>query len=79
MHTFCDKIIYMNDFKSRLKELRLENGYSQADVSRALGLTRNAFTNYELGIREPSLSTLIAICKFFHVTSDYLLGLSDNY
>lgn len=69
----------MDDFKTRLKELRLEHGYSQAEVSKALGLTRNAFTNYELGIREPSLTTLIAICKLFNVSSDYLLGLSDNY
>lgn len=52
---------------------------SQGEVSKALGLTRNAFTNYELGIREPSLDTLRAICLLFEISADYLLDLSDNY
>ena len=53
-------------------------GVSQKVVSSALGLTRNAFTNYENGIREPSLETLKKICVYFDVSSDYLLGLLDK-
>ncbi|MDE7158230.1 MAG: helix-turn-helix transcriptional regulator [Clostridiales bacterium] len=65
----------MEDFAQKLKELRLEKGLKQKEVSEALGLSKNAFTNYELGIREPSLDTLKKICKFFNVSSDYLLDL----
>ncbi len=67
----------MTDFAEKLKTLRLENGLSQKDVSFALGMTRNAFTNYETGIREPSLETLKKICRYFNVSADYLLGLED--
>ena len=67
----------MTDFAEKLKTLRLENGLSQKDVSSALGMTRNAFTNYEPAIREPSLETLKKICRYFNVSADYLLGLED--
>ncbi len=68
----------MNDFAKRLKELRIENNLTQAEVSKRLGLTRNAFSNYESGIRQPSYETLKEICKFFNVSADYLLGLNDK-
>ena len=41
----------MEKLSEKLKELRLEKGLSQKEVSTALGLTRNAFTNYENGYR----------------------------
>lgn len=63
----------------RLKELRQSKGYTQAYCSKILGLTRNAFTNYELGIREPSLEVLLKIRELFGTTCDYLLGVTDTY
>lgn len=67
----------MDKLAEKLKELRLEKGLSQKEVSTALGLTRSAFTNYENGYREPSLETLKKICQFFDVSADYLLGLKN--
>lgn len=67
----------MDDFSNKLKSLRLERGLTQGEVSKSLGLSRNAFTNYELGIREPSFDTLKKICLLFEVSADYLLGLED--
>ena len=65
----------MKDLSEKLKTLRLDKGLTQAEVSKELGLTRNAIANYETGIREPSLEILIKICQFFNVSADYLLGL----
>lgn len=59
----------------KIRKLRLEKGLSQKEVAYLLGLSKNAFTNYELGIREPSLNTLKKICELFDVSADYLLGL----
>ncbi len=69
----------MNIFHERIRELRIEKGLSQGDVAKQLGITRSAYANYEQGTREPSLDCLVSICKFFDVTADYLLGLSDSY
>ena len=67
----------MEKLAEKLKELRIEKGLSQREVSSALGMTRNAFTNYENGYSEPSLDNLKKICQFFDVSADYLLGLKD--
>ncbi|MDR1600464.1 MAG: helix-turn-helix domain-containing protein [Oscillospiraceae bacterium] len=64
----------------RLKELRQQAGLTQAQVARSLGMPRNSYCNYELGIREPTFSLLFKFADFFNVTIDYLLGYSDiNY
>ena len=61
----------------KLKILREQKGVSQKDVAKAIGLTTSAYSNYEQGTREPSIQIIIKLCKFFNVTSDYLLGLAD--
>lgn len=63
--------------KERLKLLRKELGISQKVVAKAIGVTLSAYSNYEQGLREPSNEILIKLCKFFKVSSDYLLGLED--
>ncbi|MDE7306762.1 MAG: helix-turn-helix transcriptional regulator [Clostridia bacterium] len=64
-------------FNERLKEQRVEKGLKQSDVAKQLGISVSCYAGYEQGYREPDLKTLIAICKFFSVSSDYLLGLED--
>lgn len=68
----------MKIFHEKLRDLRMARGLSQAEVSAALGLTRSAYANYEQGIREPSYETLRAICKFFNVSADFLIGVSET-
>ncbi|WP_438848575.1 helix-turn-helix domain-containing protein [Anaerocaecibacter muris] len=67
----------MEGLSVKLKELRVEKGMSQSEVSRAIGLTRCAYTNYEKGIREPSLTVFKKICIVLGVSADYLLGITD--
>ncbi len=67
----------MVDFAKKLKEIRMEKGYSQKETSLKLGMSKNAYSNYEMGIREPSLDTLKKICQLFDTSSDYLIGLKD--
>lgn len=50
---------------------------TQADVAKAIGITVSAYSNYEQGIREPSIELLKALCRYFNVSSDYLIGLED--
>ena len=61
----------------RLKLLRLESGLSQKEVAKNIGITTSAYSNYEQGIREPSVDIIVALCKFFDVSADYLLGLKE--
>ena len=63
---------------TKLKELRLEKGLTQKQVAEQLGISSTCYSGYEQGYREPDLKTLIKICRFFDISSDYLLGLKDE-
>lgn len=66
-------------FPERLKELRKEKGVTQKVVADYLGITIKAYCFYELGQRMPPIPTLLKLCEFFGVSSDYLLGRTDSY
>ena len=75
---FQDFLYYvLMDFKTRLKELRLEKGLSQKQLGEIIGASYSAVGYWETGINEPKISYVIALCKFFDVSADYLLGLSE--
>lgn len=60
-----------------LKTLRLENNMSQVELARSLGLSANTISQYETGKRFPDQNGIIMICRFFNVSADFLLGLSE--
>lgn len=62
----------------RLKDLRDEFGYDQKEMGKKLNITTSAYGYYEQGRNEPPLETLIKIAGIFKVSTDYLLGLSDQ-
>lgn len=57
----------------RLRELRLKSGLSQSVVAAALGVTQQAYANYESAKRELSPENLRKLADFFDVSVDYLL------
>ena len=61
----------------RLKELREEKGYTQKQLADNLGINSVTYLHYEKEQREPPLPLLADIAKFYGVSVDYLLGLSD--
>lgn len=66
-------------WNDKLKDLRTEKSLTMKQVAEGLSIPLQTYANYEHGTREPSIEMIVAICKFFDITSDYLLGLSDGY
>ncbi|MBQ8524383.1 MAG: helix-turn-helix transcriptional regulator [Clostridia bacterium] len=64
-------------FAKRLVELREKRSISQQQLADAIGVTRQSLSLYERAERTINIELLAAIAKYFGVTSDYLLGLSD--
>lgn len=62
------------EFRSRLKELRIENNESQQDLGRILNMSKMAISHWESGHSEPSIAQLIIIADHFEVSVDYLIG-----
>ena len=65
----------MDNFAERLKELRIDKNLTQTQLSKETGLSQACIAKLENGSRAPSVDTIIALAKFFKVTTDYLLGL----
>ena len=66
------------DFGKKLKELRLGAGYTQAQLGDLIGVTKSVISFYELQERSPSPDVLIKLSQIFHVSTDYLLGLTTK-
>ena len=68
----------LEGFSSRLKQLRNERGIKQSDVAAALGWVYQNYQKIEYGKVNVTASTLISLAQYFKVSTDYLLGLSDD-
>lgn len=66
------------DYRKRLYDLRVDNDLRQEDVANVLRISSQAYGLYENGKRGLPIEHLVTLCKFYNVTSDYLLGLSDK-
>jgi len=62
----------------RLKALRIERGLTQEELADAVGVHRGAIANYETGRRDPEALVLLRLAKYFNVSSEYLMGLTDD-
>ncbi len=62
----------------RLKALREKKGISQKFVATKIGVNNSTLSGYESGYREPDGETLLRLADFYEVTTDYLLGRSNN-
>ncbi len=61
-------------FAHKLRALRNEAGYTQAQLGNILGISTSCVGMYEQGRREPDAAMLMRICSVFSVNADYLLG-----
>ncbi|MCI8342620.1 MAG: helix-turn-helix transcriptional regulator [Firmicutes bacterium] len=64
----------MANFHNRLKKLRKQKSFTQADVGKYLDYGYTTISNYERGKNEPSFSDLIKLADLFGVSTDFLLG-----
>ena len=62
----------------RIKALRIEQNLTQQEMSDLLGCTQVCYSHYEMGDRSISIFTLIKIAKIHRVSTDYILGLTDD-
>ena len=61
-----------------MRNLRQDNDLSQKKVADMLGVAQTTYSQYELEKRPMPIDYLIALCKFYNVSADYLLGLSNR-
>ena len=67
-----------SSISTRLRQLREELHLRQDQVAQLMGVNKNAISTYENGTREPSLGMLVRLAHLYRVSTDYLLGRSNN-
>jgi len=67
-----------NIFGERVLTLRRQKGLKQKELGEILGLSGKAISTIETGDRKTSIDNLAALAQYFHVSTDYLLGITDD-
>ena len=66
----------MGDLYVNLRNIRIRSGFSQQDVANYLGITRQAYSHYEVGRRKPDYEVLLKLSEFFGVSVADIIGSS---
>lgn len=62
----------------RIKDLREDADLTQQEIAQYLHIKQNTYSQYENGHRQLPIEVLIALAKYYHTSTDYLLGLTDK-
>ena len=68
----------MFGYIKRIRDLREDHDLTQQEVADILGTSQTMYARYERGANELPLHHLIALCKLYNVSADYVLCLSDE-
>ncbi len=77
LHRSDDFYVDLSVFNKRLKELRTQKNLSQFQLAKKTNLTKTSINHWENGKCPPNANAVVALARYFGVTTDYLLGESD--
>lgn len=72
--------IFWGDYMQfqRMEDLRIDNDKTQDNIAEYLNMKRSVYWRYEKGVREVPVWALIKLSELYGVSTDYILGLTDN-
>ena len=62
----------------RIRDLREDHDLTQKEVAAYLHICQNTYSQYENGQRQLPIDALIALAKYYHTSTDYILGLTNE-
>ena len=62
-------------YTKRLRDLREDHDKTQQDIANILGTSQTMYARYERGANELPIRHLITLARYYHVSTDYILGL----
>lgn len=65
-------------FFQRIEDLRIDADKTQAEIALVLSCNREVYRRYEKGKYELPVWALIKLAEYYHTSTDYILGLTDN-
>ena len=66
------------DYRTRIRNVREDRDLTQAEIGRVLQKSQQGYNHIEAGRAELKIEDLIRLCKFYNLTADYLIGITDT-
>ena len=66
------------NYRERLKSLREDNDYTQTEIGKLINKSQQGYNHIEAGRAELKIDDLKILCKFYNLSADYLIGLTDT-
>lgn len=66
------------DYRKRMRDLREDNDLTQKQVGSVINKSQQGYSHIEEGRAELKIDDLIKLCKFYNVSADYFIGLSNK-
>jgi len=68
----------MEKYRERLRELREDRDLTQSELGRVINKSQQGYNHIEIGRAELKIEDLVKICRFYNVSADYIVGLTEN-
>ena len=66
------------DYRQRIRDLREDADKTQTQIAEYLGTSQTMYARYERGANEMPIRYLVALCKYYQVSADYILGFTNR-
>lgn len=68
----------MNKYIKRIRDLREDADLTQSQIAEYLGTSQTMYARYERGANEIPIRHIIKLCKYYDVSADYILGITEK-
>ena len=66
------------DYRVRIRNIREDRDLTQSEVGKLLQKSQQGYNHIETGRAELKIEDLAKLCKFYNISADYLIGLTDE-
>ncbi len=66
------------DYRERIRNVREDNDLTQAEMGKILNKSQQGYNHIEAGRAELKIEDLVKLCKFYDLSADYLIGLTNK-
>ncbi len=66
------------DYRTRIKNIREDRDYTQTEIGKIIQKSQQGYNHIETGRAELKIDDLIKLCRFYNLSADYMIGLTDE-
>ena len=66
------------DYRERLRAIREERKLTQAEIGKVLNKSQQGYNHIEIGRAELKIEDLVTLCRFYDLSADYIIGLTNK-